>query len=383
MTDIAELPTARPDAVRFDDVNRAWIISGYHEARAVLTGTGWSSDPLASQANRDAAAEIGLTESPLAQTMLLLDGPEHTRVRNSLRDVFTPSYIAQLRPAIESIAGDIVDSVPADEPFDFMTQLAQPFPVTVISEWLGLDLETATTLLREAPKLIRALDTVLDPTTIADTAASFTSLVAEFLPLAALRRAEPQDDLLSLLATDPALTLDEVVVNAILLAIAGHETTANLLGGAVVRLFGRTGHRRPIDDLDVDDPRIVTELLRLDGPAQSLMRVATQSHTINEYVISPGDTVVIEIAAANRDPGVFEEPERFRVDRSRRAPHLSFGFGAHRCIGAALAQLEITVALQLLLQRDAEVVGNPEMRDSIILRGLTSVPMVFHKGATR
>ncbi|WP_419219410.1 cytochrome P450 [Gordonia sp. CPCC 205333] len=359
------------------------MISGYHEARTVLTGRGWSSDPLASQANRDAARDVGLTEFPLAKTMLLLDGSEHTRVRNSVRDVFTPGYIAQLRPAVESVAADIIESVPTGTPFDFMSQVAQPFPITVIAEWLGLDLPSAATLWQEVPTLIRALDAAFDPETLPATAAAFTSLVAEFLPLAARRRAEPQDDLLSLLATDPSLDLEEVVVNAILLAIAGHETTANLLGAAVIRLFSSTDGRRPIDDLDVDDPRIVTELLRLDGPAQSVTRVATQSHTFGDHTIAPGDAVAVDIAAANRDPHIFDDPECFVIDRDRPPPHLSFGFGAHRCIGAALAQLETSVALRLLLQRDTEITGEPELRDSAILRGVNSLPMVFHKGGTQ
>lgn len=355
-------------------------ISGYHDARGVLLGRGWSSDPLAAPANRDAAAAVGIAELPLARTMLLLDGADHVRVRNSIRDVFTPTYIAQLRTAIESIATDVVDAAPVGITFDFMSQVAQPFPITVIAEWLGLELSAATTLWQEAPTLIRALDAAFDPQTLPMTAAAFTSLVAEFLPLAAARRADPLDDLLSLLATDPALDLDEVVVNAILLAIAGHETTANLLGAAAIRLFRPVGGRRPIDDLDVDDPMLIDELLRLDGPAQAVLRVATVRQQVGDHDIAAGETVYVDIAAANRDPDVFDDPHAFRVDRVGAPPNLSFGFGTHRCIGAALAKTEVTVALELLRSRGAVVTGSAEVRETALLRGLLSVPMILHEG---
>ncbi|NMO01232.1 cytochrome P450 [Gordonia sp. TBRC 11910] len=367
--------------MRFDDAADAWIVGGYHSARSILRDAGWTSDPLASPTYRQAAAAVGLGELPLGRTMLLLDGPAHTRVRDSVRDVFTPSYIAQLRPAVEAIAADVIDGVATGPTFDFMTQVAQPFPIAVIAEWLGLDLPTATTLWREAPTLIRALDAAFDPASLPATASAFTALIAQFLPLAAQRRADPLDDLLSLLATDPALDLDEVVVNAILLAIAGHETTANLLGAAVIRLFdARQG--RLIDDLDVDDPRLITELLRLDGPAQSILRVATEPHAIGGHVIASGEVVVVDVAAANRDPSVFDDPETFNPQRPASPPHLSFGFGVHRCIGAALAQLEVVVALDLLRRRGAQIAGPATARDSTRLRGLTSVPMIFTEGAT-
>lgn len=374
---------ARHHGVRFDAAADAWIVTSYHDARTVLTGHNWTSDPLASRTNRASAASIGITESPFAQTMLLLDAPDHTRVRNSVRDVFTPGYIAQLSNGIEAIAADIVGAVPADTPFEFMSQVAQPFPIAVIAEWLGLDLSTATTLWREAATLVRALDAMVDPATLPAAAAAFTSLVAEFLPLAAARRADPCDDLLSLLATDPHLALDEVVVNAILLAIAGHETTANLLGASAVALFTPVGGCLPIDAVDPTDPRLIAELLRLHGPAHSVLRVATATHTIGGHHIATGDAVIVEIATANRDPDAFAAPDDLRFDRRGEPPHLAFGFGAHRCIGAALAQLETAVALELLVSRRAEVTGPPQLRDSTILHGLTSVPMIFREGMNR
>ena len=131
---------ARYGPIGFDAELDAWLVLGYDAARTVLSGRGWTSDPMAAVANRHALAAIGLAEPPLARTMLLLDGDDHVRQRGSVRDVFTPHYVAQLAAGIEAIADDILDPIPAGTVVDLMTEVAQPFPIAVIAEWLGLDL---------------------------------------------------------------------------------------------------------------------------------------------------------------------------------------------------------------------------------------------------
>ncbi len=371
---------ARYGPIGFDAELDAWLVLGYDAARTVLSGRGWTSDPMAAVANRHALAAIGLAEPPLARTMLLLDGDDHVRQRGSVRDVFTPDYVAQLAAGIEAIADDILDPIPAGTVVDLMTEVAQPFPIAVIAEWLGLDLPTARVLWAEAAAIAPALDGLADVDAAPAAASAFTALIGEFLPLAAGRRAEPQDDLLSLLAVDPRLDLDEVVVNAILLAVAGHETTANLLGGAVSRLLDDTGGTRLVDGVDVDDPGVVDEVLRLDGPAQAVFRVATSRHEIAGHAVEPGERAVVVIAAANRDPDIFDDPDRFRIDRDQRLPNLAFGHGPHRCLGAALARLEVQIMLRALILRDPELAGTAVVRDTAILRGFDEVPILFRKG---
>jgi cytochrome P450 len=201
--------------------------------------------------------------------------------------------------------------------------------------------------------------------------------MAEFLPLAADRRTHPGDDLLSFIAADPDVSLDEVVATAILIAVAGHETTANMLGAGVVTLLTRADDgSRALDRIDPADPALVTELLRLHGPVQSTVRTATTDHRIAGTRIAAGDTVLVVVAAANRDPAVFDQPNQIRLDRHGSAP-LSFGYGAHYCLGAAVAQLELRTALPEILDRQPVLAGSVHWRDTAAIRGPLSVPLTF------
>jgi cytochrome P450 len=186
------------------------------------------------------------------------------------------------------------------------------------------------------------------------------------------------------LATDPGLGLDEVVSNAILLAVAGHETTAKLLGTSMIRLCTGTPGERLIDTLDdVGADGVIDELFRLDGTAQVVVRAATDHHEIDGHTIEPGARVIVAIAAANRDPEVFDEPDQFRPDREKRRPHLALGHGRHRCLGAALSRLELSIALRQLRLREPRLVGPVTWHPSGILRGPTRVPMIFTDGGDR
>jgi cytochrome P450 len=195
--------------------------------------------------------------------------------------------------------------------------------------------------------------------------------------VAADRRARPKDDLLSFIAAHPDLELDDVVTTAVVLAVAGHETTANLLGSAIFRLLtpGSDGSR-PIDIVDAIDDRLVTELLRLDGPVQAVGRTVTRNHTIDDIAVNAGEPALVVLGAANRDPIVFNRPEQFQLDRPRPAP-LTFGYGAHYCLGAALARLEITIALRRLLARRPALCGDPIWRNAPAIRGPQRLPCVF------
>jgi cytochrome P450 len=201
--------------------------------------------------------------------------------------------------------------------------------------------------------------------------------MAEFLPLAADRRVHPGDDLLSFIAADPQLSLEEVVMTTILIAVAGHETTANLLGSGLVRLLTPgPDATRIVDRIDTTDPAMVAELIRIDGPVQSTVRTATADQVMGGVDIQAGQSALVAIAAANRDPAVFDEPARFRLDRNGPAP-LSFGYGAHYCIGAALARLELTTALPKILARQPVLAGEVRWRDTPAIRGPLTTPMTF------
>jgi cytochrome P450 len=361
------------DAV-WDDAAQAWLILGYHAARQVLNDPGWTSDPRANLDTRAAIASLG--SEMVDRSMLLTDGTNHRRLRDSVRDVFTPSFVAGLNDGVETIAAAVIDHPPAGEPFDFMTDIALPLPLTVAAEWLGMDPDNAKILREESLAIIRMLGALAEADEINTGAAAFTTLIAEFLPLAADRRAHPAEDLLSFIAADPALELDDVIINAILIAVAGHETTANLLGAAMIRLLqpDPAGSRR-VDTLDINDPAVLTELLRLDGPVQASARTATQDQRVGGAEITTGQQALVVLAAANRDPKIFDLPADFRPDRGGAAP-LAFGYGTHYCLGSALARLEITVALRHIFAR-TPMTAPATWRDTPAIRGPRHVPMVF------
>ena len=357
----------RDGDVVWDNVAQGWLVLGYDAAREVLGGSGWTSDPLA---NPVARASMTMMAPEFAKaSMLFTDGTDHDRLRGAVRDAFTRSTISGLTEGVETIAAEVIGQAPTGEPFDFMSQIALPLPIAVVGEWLDLDPAQAAALRELSPSIIRMLGTLADPVEVAEGFGAAAALMAEFLPLAADRRAHPGDDLFSFIATDPELSLDDVVVTAILIAVAGHETTANLLGAGLIRLVN--------EGVDTVDGAVISELLRLDGPVQSTVRTATEDHRLAGADIAAGDSVVVVVAAANRDPAVFEGPDRFRVGRTGPAP-LAFGYGAHYCLGSALAQLELTVALREVVARQPVISGAVTWRDTPAIRGPQTLPVVFN-----
>lgn len=363
--------------VVWDDTAQAWLALSYEAAREILGGSGWTSDPLANPLAR--AAIDPLSADMVAGSMLFADGANHQRLRSAASDVFTRSFVTELREGVEAIAAALIDEPEAGVAFDFMAEIALPLPIAVIGGWLNLEPGSARLLRGLSPVIIRMLGTLADPDEIAAGAGAGAALMAEFLPVAADRRIHPGDDLLSFIAADPAVSLEEVVATAILIAVAGHETTANMLGAGLVALLTPADDgSRLIDRIDPKDPALVTELLRLHGPVQSTARTATTDHAIAGVEIASGQTVLAVVAAANRDPAVFDQPETFRLDRSGPAP-LSFGYGAHYCLGAALAQLELRTALPKILVRQPALAGSVHWRDAPAIRGPLSVPVIFNR----
>jgi len=356
----------RDGDVLWDNAAQGWLVLGYDAARQVLGGAGWTSDPLANPVARASMTMLGPEFAKAS--ILFTDGADHDRLRGAVRDAFTRSTISGLTEGVETIAAEVIAQAPSGEPFDFMSRIALPLPIAVVGEWLALDPAHAASLRELSPSIIRMLGTLADPVEVAEGFGAAAALMAEFLPLAADRRANPGDDLFSFIATDPELSLEDVVVTAILIAVAGHETTANLLGAGLIRLV--------TEQVDTVDGAVITELLRLDGPVQSTVRTATEDQTVGGVDIAAGDSVVVVVAAANRDSAVFEEPDRFRLDRTGPAP-VAFGYGAHYCLGSALAQLELTVALREVLARQPVIRGAVTWRDTPAIRGPQTLPVAF------
>ncbi|MGV0771339.1 cytochrome P450 [Mycobacterium syngnathidarum] len=365
----------RDGDVVWDDTAQAWLVLGYPAAREVLSGPKWTSDPRASMA---AAGAVEFFNSTFVEaSMLFTDGPAHDRLRGAVRDVFGRAFINRLTDGVESICHDTVSTLPADQVLDAMAQIALPLPIAVIGVWLGLDTDQCAALREHSPTIIRILGGFADREELDQGIAAAAALLTEMLPAAADRRTHPQDDLLSYIAADPTLTLDEVVITAILIAVAGHETTANLLGAGLVRLLTPDeAGSCPADGIDPAASVVVTELLRLDSPVQATARTATVDQTLAGIDIRCGETVLACVAAANRDPAVYDDPDVFRPGRPGPAP-LTFGHGAHYCLGAPLARLETTAALRHILRRRPVLAGSPTWRDTAAIRGPVTVPIRF------
>jgi cytochrome P450 len=316
-----------------------------------------------------------------ADNMLFTDPPEHTRLRALVSRAFTPRRVEALRPAVEMMVSDILDEMAQRAEVDVMEVLAFPLPVAVIGELVGVPAEDRPSF----KSLVRAGTAGLEP--FADNDAILAAVFAQdemrsyFFELLEERRRSPRDDLMSgLLETserDDRLTDDEIVSTSVLLFAAGFETTTNLIGNGLSALMA---NRAEFDRLRAD-PGItssaVDELLRYDSPVQINSRTALDAAEVAGIPVEPGETVMVLQGSANRDPGRFDDPERLDVGRQDNAP-LSFGWGAHHCIGASLARMEGAVVFRALADRfeSIEPTGMPvERRLGITLRGVANLPV--------
>jgi cytochrome P450 len=278
------------------------------------------------------------------------------------------------------VAGYLDDMLDAGE-VDVMTALAFPLPVTVIGELVGVPAADRASFQPLVRAGTAALDPAADPATLHTATAAMDQMRAYFFDLVAERRRTPADDLLSGLVAareaGDALSDDEVVATAILLFAAGFETTTNLIGNGLLALLNHP------DELDRwrNDPSLahtaVEELLRWDSPVQLNMRTALESADVAGEPLARGEAVVVLQGGANRDPERFDHPEILDVGRADNAP-ISFGWGIHHCLGAALARMEGEVVFNALLRRCRTIenrVDEPEWRPTLTLRGLATLPV--------
>jgi cytochrome P450 len=309
-------------------------------------------------------------------SMLMINPPEHTRIRRAVSSAFTPGRAAALRPAIARITEELCNGL--DGMVDFVGQFAFALPVTVIGELLGIpaaDRPMFQGLVRDWSSVLE----MLSPVAVDRADVAATQIRDYLADLAALRRSRPADDLMSALVTaaDP-LPEDDLLSTAALLLGAGFETTTGLLANGLLALLSnpaeadllRTGPAVLV-------PAAVEELLRYDSPVQTLLgRTAQEDLTIGELTVPAGTRVLTMLGAANRDPTVFADPDRLDLQRNGPPP-LSFGGGIHYCLGAPLARLEAQVALPRLLQRfpDLRLAGEPVPRQGLAIHGYARLPV--------
>lgn len=306
--------------------------------------------------------------------MLDVEPPVHTRLRRLVSRAFTPRMVESLRPRVRAIAGGLVDAFVEQGGGDLIAEVAEPLPVTVIAEMLGIP-DADRPLLRPWSADICGMYELNPAPEAQHTAVRAASEFAGYLKeLARERAARPGDDLISALAQIDELTLDELVGTCVLLLNAGHEATVNVTGNGWWSLFRNPAELARLREDRGLLPSAIEELMRWDTPLQMFERWVLEDIEVGGVVIPRGVEVALLFGSANRDPEVFDDPDRLDVGRADN-PHISFGAGIHFCLGAPLARIELIESFGALMDRapELELVREPVWKPGYVIRGLESL----------
>lgn len=367
------------DPVHRTDTGR-WLLTRYDDCTSVLRHSAMSTAQREATGDSD---EAQLLAAYLSNLMLFNDPPDHTRLRGLVNKAFTPRVVERLRPRITELVDELLDVAAETGSIDVIAELGRPLPVTVIAEMLGVPAEDQDDFRGWSEALAHTVDPNMDAPTATRAAEAGLAFMAYFADMAEDRRQHPQDDLLSgLVAAEDEgdrLTADELVTNCILLLIAGHETTTNLIGNGALALL-----RSPSELARWRaDPSLaktgVEELLRYDSPVHLTGRTAMEDVTIGETEVRAGESLTLLLAAANRDPAEFADPAVLDIGRTENR-HLSFSSGAHFCLGAALARIEGQIALSSLVTRFPNLelaTDDLEWNPTTTLRGVRALPLTL------
>ncbi len=301
--------------------------------------------------------------------MMENEPPDHTRLRRLVGGAFSRGHVERLRPRIRELAATLLHEVDRDG-FDVIGDYAEPLPVLVIAELLGVPSSLAPQLRQWSQAIVKMYEVAPSPAVIAAAVSAATDFSTAIRALAQERAVRPADDLLSdLVATE--LTEHEIIASAVLLLNAGHEASVNVFGNGLVGML-RAGVRPEAQPDAV--ALCIEEMLRFDSALQLFERTAIDSVEISGIVVEKGQKIAALLGAANRDPAVFESPNEFRPNRAPN-PHLAFGAGIHFCLGAPLARVELVESLLHLLREmpRLRLIGEPVSRGTFVLRGYQAV----------
>jgi cytochrome P450 len=351
-----------------------WLLTRFADCQGVLADPRCSSNP----AHESKPSEGSPARQAGSNLLLFLDPPDHTRLRRLVSKAFTPRRVETLRPRIAELVDDLLDEVDGEPTFDVLEALGYPLPVIVICELMGVPKEDRDALKDWSTAASRLLDPDVAGDTLESGLLAAMGLAGYFDALFEERRKAPQDDLVSgLVAAEEEgdrLSADELRAITVLLFIAGHETTMNLIGNGTYALLQNPDQLALVRD----DPEVarsaVEELLRYDGPVHATARVPTEDIDVGGTRIEKGERMIVFLGAANRDPAQFPDPDRLDVTREDNR-HLTFSHGIHFCLGASLARVEGQVAIPRLLQRfpSLSLAAEPSYREHLVLRGLTEL----------
>lgn len=366
--------------VHQDPVGQAWMVSRYADAVSVLGSPCFSANLITPRG--DTESRIDTVPGMLRRQLILIDPPDHTRLRGLFARTMTPARVESLRLYATATATRLLDAADKTGTIDFIADFAIILPITVIARLIGIP-EPDLHLLRNwsvsfgkllggsaitAGEYLECRDSVLD-------------FIEYCEALIKVRRLDPRDDLLSDLvrieAEGDRISIDELVSNLILLVVAGHGTVTHLVGNGLIALHRHPEQWRLLGGDPTIVPGAVTELLRYDGPVQTAVRDATADVEIGGRSISKGQRVVVILGSANRDERQFDEPDRLDVCRTGTRL-LSFGYGIHACIGAMLGRMEAQVAFGEIARRFPNFrieTDRPDWSPEVNFRGVSSLPV--------
>jgi hypothetical protein len=363
-----------------------WILTRYADVQAVLGDRTFSADERNQRrwprlrARRLRAGLPDPYETDRA-SMLRLDPPDHTRLRNLVSKAFTPRAVERMRPVVEKYVEELLGRLAGRSEMELIGDFAAPLPVSVIAEMLGVPVADRERFRHWSDEAVRTLgDHDNDDQRRAE--AAMNELGAYIEAIAEERRREPREDLLSALVraeeAGDHLSRSELFATCVLLLVAGNETTTKLIGNSLLALLGSPDQLEILRREPERIPLALEELLRFDGPVQLTSRMVTEDREFRGRPLQRGQQLVLVLVAANRDPEQFEDPDRLDVTRAD-VRHLAFGHGLHFCLGAQLARLEGTLALEALVTRfpRLRLAGPVAWGDNTVLRGPRSVPLAF------
>jgi len=368
------------DPVHWDPFLHAWVVTRYSEVLEVLHTYSADRTPTPEQ-----LASIGLAQlAPLAQLMvkqmLFMDASAHTRLRGLASQAFTPARIEVLRSHIQEIVDDLLDAVAARGSMDVIADLAEPLPAIVTAEMLGLPVEDRNRLKTWSANFAEMLGNFQhNPDHAGRMLQTVEEMTAYFQEAVREIKQNPREGLIhSLLSAEvngDRLTEEEVVANAIITMVGGQETTTNLIGNGVLTLLQNPEQMKKLRNEPSLTASAVEEMLRFESPSQHTARLCPSDRTLGGKQIRKRQAVIAVMAAANRDPERFPDPDRFDIARTDNR-HLAFGYAAHFCFGAPLARMEGQVAFASLLKRFDNMELDPQnlvWRTNLGLRGLNSL----------
>jgi pimeloyl-[acyl-carrier protein] synthase len=374
------------DPVCWDPFLHAWVVTRYEDVVAVLSRFSAARTPTPEFFEALGAPEVSPIARVMHKQMLFLDGAAQARVRKLAAPAFLPSRVRALHGHIQEIATRLIDDIVAHGTgqMDLLADFAEPLPAIVTAEMLGVPVEDHQQLKEWSVTFAQMLGNFQhNPDRLADVHAAVEGLSAYFHDAVRQQRKQPREGLVHTLLTSEVdgdrLSDDEVVANCIVTMVGGLETTTNLIGNGILTLLRNPDQMNRLRSEPGIMPDAVEELLRYESPSQHTARLAPDDVVLGGKKIRKRQAVIAVMAAGNRDPERFADPDRLDFDRSNNQ-HLAFGWGPHFCFGAPLARVEGQIAFATLLRRfkALELTGAPLVwRENLGLRGLQSLPLSF------